>query len=60
MSEVVKTERRGKVFEITIDNPPANAIGKEVSHALSDAFVTLRDDPELLVGIITGAGEKFF
>ncbi len=60
MSDVVHTERRGKVLEITIDNPPANAIGREVSHGLSDAFVTLRDDPELMVGIITGAGEKFF
>ena len=60
MSDVVHTERRGKVLEITIDNPPANAIGRKVSHALSDAFVKLRDDPELMVGIVTGAGEKFF
>ena len=60
MSNVVHTERRGKVLEITIDNPPANAIGHEVSHGLSDAFVTLRDDPDLMVGIVTGAGEKFF
>jgi crotonobetainyl-CoA hydratase len=60
MSDVVHTERRGKVREITIDNPPANAIGSKVSHALSKAFVTLRDDPALLVGIVTGAGEKVF
>jgi crotonobetainyl-CoA hydratase len=60
MSDVVLIERRGKVLEITINNPPANAIGREVSHALSGAFATLRDDPGLLVGIITGAGGKFF
>lgn len=60
MTEVVHTVRRGKVLEITIDNPPANAIGREVTRQLSKAFCTLRDDPDLLVGIITGAGEKFF
>jgi crotonobetainyl-CoA hydratase len=60
MSNVVHTERRGKVLEITLDNPPANAIGREATAGLSKAFATLRDDPDLLVGIITGAGEKFF
>ena len=60
MSDVVHCERRGKVLEITIDNPPANAIGRKVTAGLSRAFTTLRDDPELLVGIVTGAGDKFF
>ncbi len=60
MSNVVHTQRRGKVLEITLDNPPANAIGREATAGLSKAFATLRDDPDLLVGIITGAGEKFF
>ena len=60
MSETVRCERRGRVLEITIDNPPANAIGRSVTAGLSKAFATLRDDPELLVGIVTGAGEKFF
>ncbi len=60
MSEPVKTERRGRTIEITIDNPPANAIGRRVTAGLSRAFAALRDDPELLVGIVTGAGGKFF
>ncbi|MDE0046489.1 MAG: enoyl-CoA hydratase-related protein [bacterium] len=60
MSDVVHCERRGKVLEITIDNPPANAIGRKVTAGLSRAFATLRDDPHLLVGIVTGAGDKFF
>ena len=29
-------------------------------HELAVAFMTLRDDPELRVGILTGAGERFF
>ena len=53
-NEVVHTVRRGKVLEITIDNPPANAIGRKVTEGLSKAFTTLRDDPDLLVGIVTG------
>ena len=60
MNEVVHCERRGKTLEITIDNPPANAIGRKVTAGLSRAFATLRDDPDLLVGIVTGAGDKFF
>ncbi len=60
MSDVVHCEHRGKVLEITIDNPPANAIGRKVTAGLSRAFATLRDDPDLLVGIVTGAGDKFF
>ena len=59
-NEVVHVVRRGKVLEITIDNPPANAINRKVTIGLSKAFVMLRDDPELLVGIVTGAGPKFF
>ncbi len=59
-NEVVHTVRRGKVLEITIDNPPANAIGRKVTQGLSRAFTTLRDDPDLLVGIVTGSGSKFF
>ena len=60
MSDLVRAERRGKVIEITIDNPPANAIGRRVTKELSRAFAALRDDPDLLVGIVTGAGGKFF
>ncbi len=60
MSDVVHTRRTGKIIEIVIDNPPANAINRAVTRGLSQAFVELRDDPDLLVGIVTGAGEKFF
>ncbi len=56
----IKVERRGYVLEITIDNPKVNAIGLETSRLLGEAFVTLRDDPGLRVGLITGAGERIF
>ena len=60
MSEYVKVSRNGKVLEVIIDKPKANAIDMKVSQALGEAFVTLRDDPDLAVGIITGAGERIF
>jgi crotonobetainyl-CoA hydratase len=60
MSEHVHVVRNGRILEVTIDKPPANAIEISVSQALGEAMVTLRDDPELSVGIITGSGEKIF
>lgn len=58
--DAVRTLRRGKVLEITLDRPPANAINRATSYALHDAFRVLHEDPELLVGIITGAGDRIF
>ena len=60
MSEYVHVSRRGGVLEVVIDKPKANAIDMKVSQALGEAFVMLRDDPELSVGIITGGGERIF
>jgi crotonobetainyl-CoA hydratase len=60
MSEHVQVTRKGRVLEIVIDKPKANAIDIKVIQALGEAFVTLRDDPDLSVAIITGAGERIF
>ncbi|WP_422033313.1 carnitinyl-CoA dehydratase [Roseovarius sp.] len=56
----VRTERRGHVLEVTLDRPKANAIDLKTSVILGDTFKEFRDDPELRVALITGAGEKFF
>lgn len=56
----VKTDRRGHVLEVTLDRPKANAIDLATSRIMGDVFKAFRDDPELRVAIITGAGEKFF
>jgi crotonobetainyl-CoA hydratase len=57
MSNAVKTERRGHVLEVTLDRPKANAIDLETSRVLGHVFKDFRDDPEIRVAIITGAGE---
>ncbi|MEO1138729.1 MAG: carnitinyl-CoA dehydratase [Pseudomonadota bacterium] len=56
----VKTTTRGHVIEVTLDRPKANAIDLTTSRIMGDVFRDFRDDPELRVAIITGAGEKFF
>lgn len=48
------------VLTITLDRPKANAIDVATSRALHAAFQRLDEDPALRVGIITGAGERFF
>ncbi|MEM1235508.1 MAG: carnitinyl-CoA dehydratase [Pseudomonadota bacterium] len=56
----VKTRREGVILEITLDRPKANAIDLATSRIMGDTFAAFRDDPELRVAIVTGAGEKFF
>lgn len=60
MHEPVKVSREGRVLVVVLDRPKVNAIELETSRKLGEAFVMLRDDPDLSVGIITGAGEKIF
>jgi len=56
----IRTDRRGHVLEVTLDRPKANAIDLATSQIMGEVFTDFRDDPELRVAIITGAGEKFF
>ena len=56
----VLTEQRGAVLEVILNRPKANAIDVATSRELGEVFAGFRDDPELRVAIITGAGEKFF
>ncbi len=56
----VHTEKRGSVLQVMLDRPKANAIDAATSRALGDVFAGFRDDPDLRIAIITGAGEKFF
>jgi len=56
----IKIRREGGILEVTLDRPKANAIDLVTSRIMGQAFADFRDDPELRVAIITGAGEKFF
>ena len=56
----LRITRNGAVLEVVLDRPPANAIDAATSRAMGECFAAFRDDPELRVAIITGAGEKLF
>ena len=52
--------RRGRVLDITLNRPPANAIDAATSRAMGLVFAEFRDDPDLRVAVLTGGGDKFF
>ena len=60
MSEIVKINIVGGIFELTLDRPKANAIDLATSRIMGDAFQEFRDNPELRVAIVRTAGDKFF
>lgn len=56
----IKIRREGGVLQVTLDRPKANAIDFATSRLMGDTFAGFRDDPEMRVAIVTGAGERFF
>ena len=56
----IKTKRDGHILEVTLDRPKANAIDLVTSRIMGDVFAEFRDDPDLRVALVTGAGDKFF
>lgn len=57
----VLTERHGHVLVITLNRPRArNAVNAELAQALGEALSELDADPELRVGVLTGAGDRAF
>ncbi len=59
MDTVMRLERRGHVLEMMLDRPKANAIDAATSRQMAAAVREFRDDPELRVAILTGAGRFF-
>jgi len=56
----IRIHRDGRVLEVTLDRPKANAIDLATSRIMGEVFRDFRDDPDLRVAIVTGSGEKFF
>ena len=53
-------EKRDQIAYITMNRPDAmNAFNNELIEALGNALVDYRDDPSLLVAILTGSGRAF-
>lgn len=56
----IRASRSGHVLEVVLDRPPANAIDAATSRLMGETFARFRDDPDLRVAIVTGAGDRFF
>jgi len=59
-NDAIKTRVDGKVLEVIIDRPKANAIDRATSIAMGEIFSAYRDNDNYRVAIITGGGQKFF
>jgi crotonobetainyl-CoA hydratase len=60
MTSPLQITRNGKILEVILDRPKANAIDNATSRAMGELFSEFRDDPDLRVAILTGAGDRFF
>ena len=57
----VDYKKEGRVAIFTINRPEAmNSLSLQALQEMRDAMEDFRDDPDLYVGIITGAGERSF
>ena len=57
---MVEYEQRGRVAVLTINRPEArNAVNGDVANGMEAAIDRLEEDPEVWVGIVTGAGPVF-
>src|SRR4030042_1931146 len=54
-------EKKGKIAYITFNRPAAyNAVTMEMWHDMLKIWLDFRDDPNVWVAILTGAGDKAF
>lgn len=59
-SDLVLTEKRGKVFLVSINRPEKrNAVNRETAKLLANAFKSFEIDDETLVAVFHGKGGNF-
>lgn len=60
-SPVLLYEKRGKIAYVTINRPERrNSLTAEVRRLMAKAWREIRDDDDVWIGILTGAGEESF
>jgi crotonobetainyl-CoA hydratase len=60
LQDPIRTRSKDGILEVIIDRPKANAIDLATSREMGLIFRDFRDNRDLRVAIVTGAGEKFF
>ena len=59
--QTIKFEKKGAIAHVTVNRPDKmNALNSTVMGELRAAFTAIKDDAEVRVAILTGAGEKAF
>jgi len=58
-TQYFRTEKRGGVHLVTLDNPPYNAGHADLFEAGAEAMEALGADPETKAIVLTGAGDNF-
>lgn len=54
-------EKKGRIAYVTINRPEVmNALHADGNRELSEIWTDFRDDPEVWIGILTGAGDRAF
>src|SRR5690606_20025566 len=56
---LVRTETRGRVRVITVDNPPVNALSPGVPEGIAAAIDAVQSDPAIAAIVVTAAGRTF-
>ncbi|MDC0034856.1 enoyl-CoA hydratase-related protein [Chloroflexi bacterium] len=60
-TETILYEKRDGVGYITLNRPESlNALNRELSAGLREALSEIRDDPEVILGVLIGAGGRAF
>ena len=58
---VVEYQKEGRIAYITINRPEAmNSLNEKVFHGLQEAMIDFRDNDDLWVAILSGAGDRAF
>lgn len=58
--KLISLEKEGPLALVTLTNPPMNVLHPQMVAELDDCFTALADDPEVVVAIIAGQGERAF
>jgi enoyl-CoA hydratase len=57
--KALKIERRGKILNVTMNNPPLNPMTSEMHNEMSRIFFDINRDKDTKVVVLTGAGKAF-
>lgn len=60
MTDSIHIDKATSILTVTIERGKANALDAAASRNLGAVFEAFRDDPQMRVAIITGAGDRFF